>query len=103
MKFWVAQNDDGHIYLFTSKPERYEGFRNIHYWAIFSGKGIPILLNDGSHCLRYLDENKVVQCKYLADIMGFKRKTIKDGIIRWEGISMKEAREVELNFDLKIL
>ena len=109
MKFWVAQDDCGMIHLFTTKPQKYNPIHKKAWdlsngcWAIKANKGTYICLNNDMTSERYKADDGTIQTRYLADIMGFKRKPIKDGIVRWEGISMKEAREVELNFDLKIL
>ena len=108
MKFWIAQDDCGMVHLFTIKPKKYEPIgkntwnRTNGCWYIEGRKGNIVWLNNDMESERYKADDGTVQTRYLADIIGLKRKPSKDGIIRWEGVSMKEAREIEINFELKI-
>ena len=103
MKFWIAQDDDGLVYLSTVKPKRvplaYD--KHIKVWVIEAYKGVSVCLNNDMNSQRILREDGNIDKVYLADIIGFKRKGIKQGIIRWEGFSMREAKEVEIDFLIK--
>lgn len=107
MKFWVAQDDNGLIHLFSKEPKRaILPYANIHVWYADDNNCVTIELNNEFNSERYIsNEDKHVEHRFLADILGFKRKGYytKAKIIKYEGIYTKEAREVEIEFNIKLI
>lgn len=105
MKFWVAQDDNGLIHLFSKEPKRvYIPALKMYMWG--AENCISVFLNNDMSSERYIsNEDKHVEHRFLADILGFKRKGYytKAKIIKYEGIYTKEAREVEIEFNIKLI
>lgn len=103
MKFWVAQDDTGLIHLFNKEPIRsYIPALKMYMWG--SENATVVCLNNDVLSERYISDNKGnVEYKFLADILGFKRKGYVKGVLMYEGILIKEAREVEIEFNIKII
>ena len=103
MKFWVAQDDTGLIHLFNKQPKRmFIPALKLYQWCVENGT--VICINNDLLSERYIaDKNGNVEHKFLADILGFKRKGYVKGILIYEGILMKEAREVEIEFNIKLI
>lgn len=103
MKFWVAQDDTGLIHLFNKEPKRiFIPALKLYQWGVKNGT--VVCLNNDFLSERYIaDKNGNVEHKFLADILGFKRKGYVKGILMYEGILIKEAREVEIEFNIKLI
>lgn len=102
MKGWIAQDSrNGLITFFTEKPKKYyiDHYNKIWMWA--AEDGATFHLNNPMLAKRELLPNKATNYIHLIDMLGFKRKEDnKEGFGQWEGVSMKEPREVELNLEL---
>ena len=103
MKFWVAQDDTGLIHLFNKKPKRmFIPALKLYQWCVENGT--VICINNDLLSERYIsDEKGNVEHKFLADIIGFKRKGYVKGVLAYEGIYTKEAMEVEIEFNIKLI
>lgn len=103
MECWVVQDDLGSIYQFSREPKRtLLSYANRHVW--YAENCIAIELNNDFNTERYISEkDKHVEHRYLADILGFKRKGYKKGILMYEGISMTKPRKVDIEFNLKFI
>lgn len=91
------------IHLFNKEPKRiFIPALKLYKWAVENGT--VVCLNNDLLPERYIaDKNGNVEHKFLADILGFKRKGYVKGILMYEGILIKEAREVEIEFNIKLI
>lgn len=103
MKFWVAQDDTGLIHLFNKEPKRmFIPELKLYQWGV--DNGTVICINNDLLSERYISDNKGnVEHKFIADILGFKRKGYVKGVLMYEGILIKEAREVEIKFNIELI
>lgn len=103
MKFWVAQDDNGLIHIFNKKPKRVlvPAFKS-YIWVVENGT--VVRLNNPMTSEQYVANTYGgYEHRFLADIMGFKRKGYTKGMLVYEGIYTKEAREVEIEFNIKLI
>lgn len=99
----MAQDDTGLIHLFNKEPKRiFIPALKSYQWGVENGT--VVCLNNDFLSERYIADNKGnVEYKFLADILGFERKKYVKGILTYKGISTKEAREVEIEFNIKLI
>ena len=103
MKGWIVQNSgNGLITFFVTKPKKVyiDHHKKIWLWAVEDNEGPSFFLNNPLTSHRELLPNKAVNHIHLIDMLGFKRKKEnKEGFGQWEGISIYEPVEVELNLN----
>lgn len=80
MRFWIAQDTNGQITIFTKEPKRYRISDGIYSWAIEGTDASAIRLINHFTAKRYIAEDGNVEYVFLADMIGFKRKGYKDGV-----------------------
>ena len=103
MKGWIAQNSgNGMITFFASKPKKFylDHHKRRWWWVVEDNEGPSFQLTNSMTAHRELLPNKAVNYVHLIDMLGFKRKKDnKEGFGQWEGISIHEPRQVELNLN----